>query len=273
LNIEYIKDAALACVEKARQYVFSDSISDVPVGLNPSGDVSKTFDVEVEKILINCLVDRLKDVVIVSEESGTRVYGSARFVVLMDPVDGSVNFESDIPWSATSIAIGLNRYGGATLRDVVFALVSELQRNRTYVYSSGNVDILGTKNKRRYTPKKVVLGYFNSVQSLRAIELYMGSYTGERVLRVLGSAALDIINVALGNAEVFIDIRNKIRNLDVGAALKIALALGSKAYIAGFDNPLDLPIDRILKIGCVVGFNDVYLSKALEALRRIGYTS
>ncbi|MEM4040293.1 MAG: hypothetical protein QXM83_00580, partial [Ignisphaera sp.] len=134
------------------------------------------------------------------------------------------------------------------------------------------VKAIGIDVKRRTDPKNIVLGYFDSYESFKALELYTKNCEGFKVLRILGSAALDIISVALGNAEVFIDVRGrKLRNIDIVAALRIALALGAKAYIPGYRDPLELPLDTTVKIDCIVGFNDAYLRKVLKVLEKIGF--
>ncbi len=264
------------CIEKTRNYLLSGSAPDKTIGYNPYGDVSKVFDLEAEDILVNCLANEIKDIVIIGEEKGVRAYGSAKYIAIIDPVDGSRNFEADIPWSSISVAVGLNKGSRTCLRDIVIAIVSEIQRYRVYIYDNIQTKILGSNIGRRDNPKGIVLGYFDSINSLRALEMYMKSYGESKVLRSLGSAALDIVSVGLGNAEVFIDIRNKLRNFDVAAALRIALALGSQAYVFGYSDPLDIPIDVVVKVSCIVGFNEEYLENALKVLQRItspDYTS
>ncbi|MEM1645280.1 MAG: inositol monophosphatase family protein [Ignisphaera sp.] len=265
LNLE---DKVLKCIEKTRQYLLSGSAPDTVIGYNPYGDVSKVFDLEAEDILAKCLADELKDVVVIGEEKGVRLYGLAKYIAIIDPVDGSRNFEADIPWSSISVAVGLNRGSKTCLRDVVLAIVSEIQRHRIYVYNNTQIKILGPNIARKTIPKGIILGYFDNINSLRILDAYLKNYGESKVLRSLGSAALDIVSVGLGNAEIFIDIRNKLRNLDIAAALRIALALGSQAYVFGYSDPLDIPIDNVVKISCIVGFNKDYLGNALKILKK-----
>lgn len=270
MGTTHLREVVLTCVQKVKQYLlYSGRTSDKAIGPNPYGDVSKVFDIEAEDILTKCLIDELEDVVIVGEERGLRVYGLGRWVAIIDPIDGSTNFEADIPWSAISVAIGSNRSTTTRLSDVLIALVAEVLRDRIYIYENGKVEIIGASIKRRSIPKKIVLGYFDDIRSWRALKIYVENSEERKILRVLGSAALDILSVALGNAEIFIDIRDKLRNLDIVAALRIALALGAKAYVHNFKNPLDIPIDNVTKVSCIVGFSDEYLQKALDILNQI----
>lgn len=150
---------------------------------------------------------------------------------------------------------------------MVLAVVAEIARERIYMYKEGEVVISDANTKRRSSPKKVLLGYFDDYQSFKVLELYMKNY-GKYKFRVLGSAALEIISVGLGNADVFIDLRNMLRNFDVAASLRIAIALGAKAYIPGYEDPLDMPIDRVVRVNCIVGFDDNSLAKVLEIMKQ-----
>lgn len=269
LDIDSVSNAVLMCVQKVRRYLLSGKTSDEVVGYNLYGDISKTFDVEAENMLVSCLNSTVGDIIIVGEERGIRAFGEKRWIALVDPIDGSTNYEADIPWSAISMAIGAYKGGRVRLRDVLLAVLAEIPRDRIYIYRNGVVSAFGTSVRRRSTPKKIVLGYFNSYETFNALELYSKTYGGSK-LRVLGSAALDILSVALGNAEVFIDVTNRLRNFDVAASLIIALHLGAKAYVSGYEDVLDIPIDDVVRVNCVVGFDNGYLVKALEILKRIG---
>lgn len=269
LNIDIIENIITRCVQNVRNHLVENNISDDIVGYNPYGDASKKFDIEAEDALTDCIKENLKDVIILGEEKGIRSFGSKQLVIMIDPIDGSTNYESDIPWSAISIAVGISRNGRTSLRDTIFALLSEVSRDRIYIYRGGEVKIIGKKITRRKTPKRIVLGYFDSSRTFKALELYMHLHGNTKILRILGSASLDIISVAFGNAEIFIDTRGKLRNIDIVAALRIALALGAKAFIFGYKDPLDIPIDEVVKVNCIVGFNEEYLAKALEVVKQI----
>lgn len=269
ISVNAIEEPVLKCVQRVRQHLISNTVRDEEVGRNPYGDVSKYFDVEAEDMLVDCILNNVRDAVIISEERGVELHGNGRWVVMVDPIDGSTNYESDIPWSAISVVVGVNRGSGSRLSDAVLALVAELARDRIYLYRDGEVRIIGKQVVRKKTPKKVVLGYFDSAKTFKPIELYLALHGGSKVLRVLGSASLDILSVALGGAEVFIDVRNKLRNFDIAAALRIALSLGAKAYVFGHEDPLSIPIDSVVRVSCIVAYDEKYLAKTLEILNQI----
>lgn len=256
------------CVNNVRKYLESSSISFDVVGYNPFGDVSKRFDVEAENILRKCIVDSLKDVVFIGEEEGVNIYGNPKWVVIADPVDGSTNFSSDIPWASISVAIAPYRRG-ATIKDVSTAIVAEIFRSRAYVFNNGFVKIYGASEERKKIPAPIVLGYFEFLEAFTPLLRYLSLSSRRLTIRSLGSAALDIVYVGLGNAEAFIDVRAKLRNVDVVAAIRIATALGAKAVECsnGLRDALDIPIDVPEKVKCLaVAYDDSVLDNLLKAL-------
>ena len=244
-------DRIIECVDEVKKFLRSSYVSFDVVGYNPSGDISKRFDVDAENIVKRCIVKALSDVVFVGEESGVEVFGSPKWVAIVDPVDGSTNFSYDIPWASISIGVAPYKQGVA-VEDIKYAVVAEIFRDRMYVYSDGDVKVVGGKG-RRSEPAPVILGYFESLDAYKPIEKYIKLCASQKrryVVRSLGSAALDIIYVALGNAEIFIDLRGKLRNVDVAAAIRIAEALGAKTveYIDKPRSGLRIEIDKVKKI-------------------------
>ncbi|ADM28511.1 inositol monophosphatase [Ignisphaera aggregans DSM 17230] len=264
MDINEIKMGIVKCVDNVRRYLLGETPRGI-VGNNVSGDISKEFDLIAEDILSNCLREVLGEVMIIGEERGLRQYGS-RWIAIIDPVDGSTNYDAEIPWASISIAIARGGRSN-TLKDIEFAIVSEIFRDRMYVYDYGDVRIGERKIYRGVIPKPIVLGYFESYSTYKPLENYIRNRNEKLTIRSLGSAALDIVYVGMGNAEVFIDARAKLRNVDISAALRIAMALGAKAYVCDYRDPLDIPIDRIERIKFIlVGFNDRYLDIALSSM-------
>lgn len=246
-----------------------------PRGTNAFGDVVRGFDLVADSILTQCIADGLGDVTMISEESEAKTFGTGKWIALVDPVDGSTNVSADIPWAAVSIAVA--RKEGcreAVLGDVVYSMVAEVFRERAYVYCNGKVEVRGRRG-RGEKPRPVLLGYIESYETCKPFATLMEAYRGpERlVIRSLGSASLDVVHVALGDAMGFIDARAKLRNFDVAAALRIALALGSRALLCGGErrDVLGLPVDRVVRVPCLlVAFNDDILNYIMRVLHLAG---
>lgn len=247
-------------------YLRSVFVSKEVVGLGEGGDVSREFDKVTERIILNTLRDYLGDVRMISEEVGVVGYGS--WLAVVDPVDGSVNFEAGIPIASVSIGLAKN-YENVRVRDIVAAVVAEVFRDAIYYFDrDGGFKVIGVSTRRRSPPADVVLGYFESLESYMPF-LELTRLLGRRPkLRSLGSAALDIVYVALGSALGFVDTRAKLRNVDVAAALSIANSLGAKAYLCNGVDALELDLVKLGRVECmVVGYDEVTARILLEAVR------
>ncbi len=269
--LKALRNAALA----ALKYLRSGECSSKVVGRGSFGDVTKVFDKEAEEAAIRSLREDLRNVLIVSEEVGIMRLGDSpqpEWVVIMDPVDGSTNFDAGIPWTAVALAAARWRDGGVRVRDVEAAVVAEVFRDVIYEFSvDSGVKVNGEPARRRSPPAKVLLGYFEVPEAYSVVPEYWRIRGGRAALRSLGSAALDIISVGLGRAEAFVDARAKLRNVDVAASLRIVHELGSvggRCAESGVETALDIRIDTLVKVPClIVGYNEKYFNMLARAVR------
>ncbi len=269
--LEALRNAALA----ALRYLRSGECSSKVVGRGSFGDVTKAFDREAEEAAIRSLRKDLRNVLIVSEEVGVMKLGDSpepEWVVIMDPVDGSTNFDAGIPWTAVVLAAARWRDSGVRIRDIEAAVVAEVFRDVIYEFSVGSgVKVNGEPARRRSPPAKVLLGYFEVPEAYGVVPEYWRVRGGRAALRSLGSAALDIISVGLGRAEAFVDARAKLRNVDVAASLRIVHELGSvggRCAESGVETAMDIRIDTMVKVPClIVGYDERYFNMLAHAVQ------
>jgi len=262
-----VRNAVLAAVN----YLRGEQRNSEIVGRGAFGDVTKAFDREAENIILNKLRDFFGDeLVVVTEEKGIVKFGEhVKWVAIVDPVDGSTNYDAGIPWVAVSVGLAPLRKGATKVSDIIAAVVAEVFRNKVYEYYAGRgVLVNGSPAKRREKPKSLLLGYFEVPESYRPVPTYWRLRGGRAALRSLGSAALDIIYVGLGMAEGFIDARAKLRNVDVAPALRIATALGAQGIVNDGIDARDIRIDDLVKIRLLaVGYNKDYLDLLSKACK------
>lgn len=260
-----LEEALIAATTRAVTYLRSTYVGKKPVGIGRSGDVSREFDVVVEGIIYRTLQEYLGDVRLVSEEIGSAGKGS--WLAIVDPVDGSINYEAGIPIASVSVGIargsGLMRVG-----DIEAAAVAEVFRDVIYYYDRyGGFKTFGLRAGRRHPPSNILLGYFESVESFRPYTCFADTLGSRPRLRSLGSAALDVVYVSLGMALGFIDARAKLRNVDIAPSLAIANGLGAKAYLCDGADATELTIEDVARVEClVVGYNEEIAHSLLEAL-------
>ncbi|MCS7099923.1 MAG: inositol monophosphatase family protein [Sulfolobales archaeon] len=261
---EVLEEAIVASLTRASMYLKSAFVSKKPVGLGRGGDVSREFDVVVEKIVYRTLSDYLGDVKLVSEEIGSAGEGS--WLAVLDPVDGSANFEAGIPLASISLGISRNREN-AKVGDIEAAAVAEVFRDVIYYYDkSSGFKTIGARIERRPSPSNIVLGYFESLESFKPY-LNFSKISGLKPrLRSLGSAALDVVYVALGIAMGFVDARARLRNVDLAPSLAIAKSLGAGAYLCSGADATSITIREVARVECVVvGYDEKIARELLKA--------
>ena len=268
--VDRMLEALLKASRKAAKYLRTSKRSSKIVGLGSFGDVTKVFDKEAEDIIVNILRKEFgNNILIVSEEMGVSApIGKPKYVFIIDPVDGSTNYDAGIPWVSISIGGARWKKGGVRVKDLETAVVYDVFGGKAYAYSIyDGVKINDLHAIRRDPPAKVLLGYFEVPEAYEVVTKYFRFRGSREALRSLGSAALDIVQVGLGNAEAFIDARAKLRNVDVAASLRIATALGAEACTCSGKSALEIKTDELVKVECVgVGYDKEKYEWAKKAL-------
>ncbi len=229
-------------------------------------DESMVIDCESENNVIELL--RLEGFrgIFVGEEHGVVKLGDDPFVAVVDPLDGSKNYASLVPWSAVSIAIApLPGDREPVLRDVVAGAIAPIPGMPILSFARGLGAFEGgarvhTNNKR----KRLVLAYVETLDQARVVHSYLMLRNSRMSVRALGSASLEIAWVGMGRADVFIDVRGRLRIVDVAASVWFAKEAGA---IVAIENP-EARLTGVERVGSVLASSSReswnVLVKALE---------
>ncbi len=250
-----LEEALIAAATRAVMYLRSAYVSRKSVGPGRGGDVSREFDIVAEEIITKTLRSYLGEIRLVTEERGS--LGEGPWLAIVDPVDGSLNFEAGLPIASVSIGIARNAER-ASVEDIETAAVAEVFRDVIYLYDKRRgFRAIGAEARRREQPSNVVLGYFESAESFEPYVRFAEAMRWRPRLRSLGSASLDVVYVSLGIAMGFIDARAKLRNFDIAPSLAIASGLGAKAYLCDGTSATSITVKEVTKVEClVVGYNE-----------------
>jgi myo-inositol-1(or 4)-monophosphatase len=180
------------------------------VGQGLGGDETTAIDRAAE----DAILARFRDlgVTIVSEEVGR--LGAGDTVVVIDPIDGSLNAKRGIPFFAVSIAVA----DGETMGDVHFAYVYDFGSGEEWVGTRGggatvNGEPLGTTK-----PKETI-----EILSFEATRAPLIARDAPKVaelayrLRVMGSLALSLSHLAAGRIDAVCSLKPA-RSVDIAAA-------------------------------------------------------
>ncbi|MBA7578091.1 3'(2'),5'-bisphosphate nucleotidase CysQ [subsurface metagenome] len=200
------------------------------------GDISMQIDLIAENVVIDTLENKNVNLLLISEELGEQYIGNkekaikSQNVLIIDPVDGSNNAVRGIPYCSISIAYAIGR----TINDIKKAVILDLNTKDIYWAIKGEGAYLN--NKKIHVPDLDITdkcffelnlpmkNFFKHIDNLRPI------FRRFFRIRVLGSSALTLCQLAKGSMEAFVNLRETNRLVDVAAGLLILKEAGGEIF-------------------------------------------
>ena len=136
---------------------------------------------------------------LISEELGIRKFGDGEKIVLVDPIDGSNNAKSGIPFFSTSLAL-LN---GNTLSDLAVGYVDQSCRRRRVLGSPRAGRIQERRADQDLAPQGITIVAYEASSPATDIPRIMPLLAQAKRTRCFGSTALDLAYLASGAISVF----------------------------------------------------------------------
>jgi myo-inositol-1(or 4)-monophosphatase len=200
----------------------------VPIGRGEGGDVTVAVDDAAESAILGALEALEVPVTAISEERGEVPFaGGGGPLVVIDPVDGSLNAKRGLPFYAVSIAVA----GGATMGDVEFGYVADLGSGEEWWARRGDGAHLGDDRLGPLEERALeVLGLETAhPPRVAAAAIAIEQAASERI-RTLGSVALSLCYVAAGRLDAMLSL-GPVRSVDAAAAqLLVCEAGGAVAF-------------------------------------------
>jgi len=221
-------------------------------------------DVEAENYIIDALKSEGLGGRVVTEERGVVSLGGEGPVFIVDPLDGSTNYSECIPWSSVSIAVVPS--GTSRLRDVEAGVVAPIFWGPPISFARGSGCYAGGERvEASGASSNIVFVYVEHPEAAMGLARITRELGGLKV-RSLGSAALELAYTALGRAKLFLDLRSRLRNVDVAAAMGIMLECGG-VIVGGRGEPLDSDLETVEKVGTVIAsLEEATVKKVLHIL-------
>jgi myo-inositol-1(or 4)-monophosphatase len=234
------------------------------------GDRTLVIDAAAEDVIftqLEAMHARGLSFTAVSEERGEVDFGGGPLVVVIDPIDGSLNAKRGLPHHALSIAVA----DGPAMSDVRFGYVYDFGPAEEWWASSGEGAFLNGRRldpsvdeRRGLTGKLEVLGIESADPrwvAAAADALEAAAYR----LRAMGTIASSLCQVAAGRLDGLVSLR-ACRAVDAAAGQLIVREGGGVILFPAFDPPLAAPLD-------VIGHSQVVAARRAETadqLARIG---
>ena len=179
----------------------------------------------------------------VSEERGMVDFGSDDVVVVIDPIDGSMNAKRGLPHVGISIAVA----HGDTMKDVDFGFVADLGTGSEFAARAGKGVLLDGRQIRSIGERRNEHGKLEIVAIESADPSWIAPAIGglqERVhrIRAFGSIAISLAQVAMSRVDGMVTLW-RTRAVDCAAGQLLVRESGGFVEFLGYEDlsaPLDL---------------------------------
>lgn len=216
----------------------------VGVGQGAGGDFTLVIDEAAEDAVFAILTELAQGDGIaftaISEERGTVEFGSRDVLVVVDPIDGSLNAKRAAQSYSLSVAIAT----GGTMNDVVYGYVYDFGSGEEWIAKVGEGAWL---DGRKLDPSEVgneleVVGLESTKPAFMTPAL-LSAFDGEvQRIRSIGSIALTLCQVAAARYDGMLSLR-PCRSIDAAAGQLIVREAGGVVVFGDKENPLAAPLD------------------------------
>src|SRR3954449_11228005 len=212
------------------------------------GDRTLVIDAQAEDRVFTEL-ERLHDegarFTAVSEERGNVDFGDAGVLVVVDPIDGSLNAKRGLPHHALSVAVAV----GDTMADVVFGFVYDLGPGEEWRATLGEGAYLNDRlldhppPERRTADGRLELLAVESADPRWLAAASDDLVAATRRIRAMGSIAVSMCQVAATRVDAMVSLA-RTRAVDAAASqLVVRESGGEVAFVGSADGPLGAPLD------------------------------
>ena len=210
-------------------------------------DIVTEADLASEKIVIDGLRRLTPNAAILSEEQGASgPEGGARWII--DPLDGTVNFASGLPWFSVTIAY---QEKGRTVLGYSHAPAAGL----TARYLDGEVATINDRPARVSETRRLadavlsvmLTSHFSAEEMHRTAAIIARLGPRVRGLRIIVSGAFELSMVAAGKLDAFVSIKADI--VSHAAALPLVRAAGGRVSTLPGSDAADEDLEKIASNG------------------------
>jgi myo-inositol-1(or 4)-monophosphatase len=221
----------------------------VETGRGEGGDEAIVIDRAAEDVVFELLEEQHRAghrFRAVSEERGEVDFGDDSVVVVIDPLDGSMNAKRGLSHHAVSIAVA----DGSTMGDVAFGYVYDFGVREEWSAKRGvgaqlnGIRIVDAPNERRDKQGRLELVGIESADP-RWVVASADTLAGiAHRVRAIGTIASALCQVAGARFDGMVSLRNS-RAVDAAAAQLIAREAGAHVAFIAYDDPLAAPLDLV----------------------------
>jgi myo-inositol-1(or 4)-monophosphatase len=232
------------------------------LGIGAAGDRTFPIDKIAEDIIISELESSGMPISVVSEEYGLKEINGGGRKVLIDPVDGSKNAVSGIPFYCTSIAVA----EGDTVGSITTAYVLNLINGDEFLAEKGRGAFLNGEQIFSQKDDELYLVAYEAQTPGRDIPEIIPLLARSRKTRCFGATALDLAYLAYGAVSVFVS-PSPSRSFDFAGGWLLAKEAGGVFTDLAGDTVEDVAIGLKRSLPLLASGNPGLHDRALGLLR------
>jgi myo-inositol-1(or 4)-monophosphatase len=235
------------------------------LGQGVGGDDTTAIDDAAERVVVERLDSTGADFTLVSEELGIRPprADTSADVVVVDPIDGSINAKRGIPFFSLSIAVA----DGPTMGAVAFGYVYDFGSGEEWTARRGEGAFLDDRPLARAEPRERI--ELLSLEATRT-DLVAAHAPGlaplARRMRVMGSLALSLCHLASGRVDAVCSLKPA-RSVDVAAGQLLVAEMGLVAGLPDHGSLAEAPLDLEGRSRIVAAASQEHYDQVVAALR------
>jgi myo-inositol-1(or 4)-monophosphatase len=215
---------------------------EIVVGEGEGGDDTTAIDAAAERAALGRLEALHASGVafsLVSEELGERSFGASMPLLVLDPIDGSMNAKRGVPFFSVSLAVA----DGPTMADVFFGYVFDFGSKEEWVARRGGGAFLDGRPLTGPGPKEDVEILSFEATRTDSIAARIGDMVGFAPrTRVMGSLAITLCHLAAGRVDAVCSLKAA-RSVDIAAAQLLVRERGFAIDLPDRPPFADAPLD------------------------------
>lgn len=204
----------------------------------------------------------------VSEERGEVDFGDSRALVVVDPIDGSLNAKRGVPHHALSIAVS----DGPTMADVSFGYVFDYGPGEEWHAIRGggayldDARLSAEPGERRNSAGRLEIVGIESADPRWVAEAAEGLRATAHRIRGVGAIAVTLCQVAAARFDGMLSLK-RCRSFDAAAGQLIVREAGGHVAFTAFADPLGAPLDLVPRSPVVAARTEAGLEELHGVLR------
>jgi myo-inositol-1(or 4)-monophosphatase len=235
-------------------------------GRGAGGDISRNIDLVAEKTVLDYLKQINFNCVVLGEECGrVEINDNPKGYVLMDAIDGTANAINGIPFFCCSLAFATDD----KLSSITDSVVTNLSNGEQYWASKGKGAFLNDTKIHVQNEEAAykIVGVNTSGASPELLKKLQPIFEHHGPTRHYGANALEMALLSRGSMSVLIDLRDKIRIVDMAAGYLLVKEAGGLIVDADAQ-PLDSDFWHTTRLSFIVAANQEILDQMVSEINK-----